>query len=70
MLASRVLLERPRALSPAWTGLEVTAPPQNDLTLVLHRPVELADFIVLYNASSSSRITSRKNRVHESASVI
>ena len=47
MLASRVLLERPRALSPAWAGLEVTAPPQNDLTLVLHRPVELADFIVL-----------------------
>ena len=27
MLASRVLLGRPRALSPAWAGLEGTAPP-------------------------------------------
>ena len=27
MLASRVLLARPRALSPAWAGLEVKAPP-------------------------------------------
>ena len=24
MLASRVVLERPRALSPAWVGLEVS----------------------------------------------